>query len=161
MHPFIRTLLVGGLAALVTIGFVVASQVKPAKLLASITSLSTEPTENAPEESSEGTGDTLFPNLPPGTFTGSIYGILPNTTSPLALISRPEHNELTVIIGVEGWTPTTISTALGENSSSTIVVRSNSVLLNMTGSGSPSEVEGTFTNPITGETGVWSVKKLS
>jgi hypothetical protein len=41
------------------------------------------------------------------------------------------------------------------------VVRSNSVLLNMTGSGSPSEVEGTFTNPITGETGVWSVKKLS
>lgn len=160
MHPIIRTLLVGGIAALITIGLVVASHVKPTAILASVTS-STEPTESLPEETESTSGDTLFPNLPAGTFAGTIYGILPGVTSPLALISRPEHNEITVVIGVEGWTPTTVSTKLGENSSSTIVVRSNSVLLNMTGSGSPSEVEGTFTNAITGETGVWSVKKLS
>lgn len=160
MHPLIRTLLVGGVAALITIGLVVASHVKPTAILASVTS-STEPTENLPEEREPAAGDTLFPNLSAGTFAGTIYGILPGVTSPLALISRPEHNEITVVIGVEGWTPTTVSTKLGENSSSTIVIRSNSVLLNMTGSGSPSEVEGTFTNAITGETGVWSVKKLS
>jgi serine/threonine protein kinase len=160
MHPIIRTLLVGAVAALITIGLVVASHVKPAAILASVTS-STESTEGLPEETEATTGDTLFPNLPAGTFAGTIYGILPGVTSPLALISRPEHNEITVVIGVEGWTPTTVSTKLGENSSSTIVIRSNSVLLNMTGSGSPSEVEGTFTNAITGETGVWSVKKLS
>ena len=160
MHPIIRTLLVGGVAALITIGLVVASQVKPTAILASVTS-SIESTENLPEDTEAITGDTLFPNLPAGTFAGTVYGILPGVTSPLALISRPEHNEITVVIGVEGWTPTTVSTKLGENSSSTIVVRSNSVLLNMTGSGSPSEVEGTFTNAITGETGVWSVKKLS
>jgi len=160
MHPLIRTLLVGAVAALITIGLVVASHVKPAAILASVTS-SNESAENVQEETEGPAGDTLFPNLPAGTFAGTIYGILPNTTSPLALISRPEQNEMTVVIGIEGWTPTTVSTKLGENSSSTIVVRSNSVLLNMTGSGSSSEVEGTFTNAITGETGVWSVKKLS
>jgi hypothetical protein len=35
------------------------------------------------------------------------------------------------------------------------------MLLNMTGSGSATEIDGTFTNPITGESGVWGVKKLS
>ena len=160
MHPLIRTLLVGGIAALVTIGLVVGSHIKPAEILTSASS-SAEPNESLSEENVATEEDTLFPNLPAGTFAGTIYGILPNVTSPLALISRPEHNEITVVIGVEGWTPTTVSTKLGENSSSTIVVRSNSVLLNMTGSGSSSDVEGTFTNAITGETGVWSVKKLS
>ena len=160
MHPLIRTLVVGGVAALITIGLVVVSHVKPTAILASVTS-ATESPEAAPEESDGTSGGTLFPNLPAGTFAGTIYGILPNVTSPLALISRPEQNEITVVIGVEGWTPTTVSTKLGENSSSTIVIRSNGVLLNMTGSGSASEVEGTFTNAITGETGVWSVKKLS
>ena len=160
MHPLIRTLLVGGVAALVTIGLVVASHIKPTEILTSVSS-SVEPTDNLPENAVETEGESLFPNLPAGTFAGTIYGILPNVTSPLALISRPEQNEITVVIGIEGWTPTTVSTKLGENSSSTIVVRSNSVLLNVTGSGSSSEVEGTFTNAITGETGVWSVKKLS
>jgi hypothetical protein len=160
MHPLIRTLLVGGVAALVTIGLVIGSHIKPAAILTSASS-SAEQNESLSEEDVETEGDTLFPNLPAGTFAGTIYGILPNVTSPLALISRPEHNEITVVIGVEGWTPTTVSTKLGENSSSTIVVRSNSVLLNMTGSGSSSDVEGTFSNAITGETGVWSVKKLS
>jgi serine/threonine protein kinase len=160
MHPLIRTLLVGGIAALITIGLVVASHVRPTELIASVTS-SSESSDTIPEATSDTEGDTLFPQLPAGTYTGTIYGILPNVTSPLALISRPEHNEVTVVIGIEGWTPTTVSTKLGENSSSTIVIRSNSVLLNMTGSGSSSEVEGTFTNAITGETGVWSVKKLS
>jgi serine/threonine protein kinase len=160
MHPLIRTLLVGGVAALVTIGLVIGSHIKPAAILTSASS-SAEQNESLSEEDVETEGDTLFPNLPAGTFAGTIYGILPNVTSPLALISRPEHNEIIVVIGVEGWTPTTVSTKLGENSSSTIVVRSNSVLLNMTGSGSSSDVEGTFSNAITGETGVWSVKKLS
>jgi serine/threonine protein kinase len=160
MHPLIRTLLVGGVAALVTIALVVASHVKPADIIASVTSPA-DSTETAVEEDAAPTGETLFPHLPAGTFAGTIYGILPGVTSPLALISNPEQNELVVIVGIEGWTPTTVSTKLGENSSSTIVVRSNSVLLNMTGSGSASEVEGTFTNAITGETGGWSVKKLS
>lgn len=160
MHPLVRTLLVGGVAALITIALVVASQVKPAALLASVTS-APDPQESFPDRTSGASEDTIFPNLPAGTFAGTIQGILPGATSPLALISRPEHNEITVVIGVEGWTPTTVSTELDENSSSTIVLRSNSVLLNMTGSGSSSEVEGTFTNAITGETGLWSVKKLS
>ncbi|MEY4667316.1 MAG: hypothetical protein RL518_15 [Pseudomonadota bacterium] len=160
MNPIIRTLLVGSVAALVTVGLVLASHVKPAALLSSVTSSSDSP-ETYGEEGSDTSHETIFPHLQAGTFAGTIQGLLPGSTSPLALISRPEQNELTVVIGVEGWTPTTVSTELGENPSSTIVLRSNGVLLNMTGSGSPSEVEGTFTNAITGESGVWSVKKIS
>ena len=69
---------------------------------------------------------------------------------------------VTVVIGIEGWTPSTVSTDIEEgDSSSTIVIRSNSMLLNMKGTASPSEASGTFSNAITGETGEWSVRKIS
>jgi serine/threonine protein kinase len=162
MHPVVRALLVGSVAALVTIGVVALSHVKPAELIAGTpSSLGSEPPESADVESTHATEDFLFPHLPAGTYSGAIQGILPGSTYPLALISRPEQNEITIVIGIEGWTPTTISTKANEKTSSTIVVRSNSVLLNMTGSGSATEIDGTFTNPITGESGVWGVKKLS
>ncbi len=162
MHPVVRALLVGSVAALITIGVVALSHVKPAELIAGTTSSSaSEPPEALEEASTRTTEDFLFPHLPAGTYAGAIQGILPGTTYPLALISRPEQNEITIVIGIEGWTPTTVSTKADDTTSSTIVVRSNSMLLNMTGSGSATEIDGTFTNPITGESGVWGVKKLS
>lgn len=162
MHPVVRALLVGSVAALITIGVVALSHVKPAELIAGTTSSSaSEPPEAAEEDSTRTTEDFLFPHLPAGTYAGAIQGILPGTTYPLALISRPEQNELTIVIGIEGWTPATVSAKADDTASSTIVVRSNSMLLNMTGSGSATEIDGTFTNPITGESGVWGVKKLS
>jgi hypothetical protein len=67
-----------------------------------------------------------------------------------------------VVVGIEGWTPATVSTEVDpEDTAPEIVVRSNSVLLNMTGEVSNNEVVGTFSNAITGETGVWSAKKIS
>lgn len=162
MHPVVRALLVGSVAALITIGVVALSHVKPAELIAGTGSSSaSESPEAVDEDSTKTTEDFLFPHLPAGTYAGAIQGILPGTTYPLALISRPEQNEITIVLGIEGWTPTTVSTKADDTTSSTIVVRSNSMLLNMTGSGSATEIDGTFTNPITGESGVWGVKKLS
>ena len=42
-----------------------------------------------------------------------------------------------------------------------IAVRSNGVILNITGSGSSDIIEGTFANAVTGESGSWKVKKVS
>ncbi len=163
MPPLLRTLLVGTVAALVTIGLVVLSHVTSSTLAHNTTS-SPAPTNDQETEDNTGenTGTTLFPNLPAGTYSGSIQGVLPGTTSPLALIVRPEQNTVTVVVGIEGWTPATVSTEVDpEDTAPEIVVRSNSVLLNMTGEVSNNEVVGTFSNAITGETGVWSAKKIS
>lgn len=163
MPPLLRTLLVGTVAALVTIGIVVLSHVTSSQLAQEASRLP------APANDEEGSGDAaenaaklLFPNLPAGTYAGSIQGVLPGTTSPLALIVRPEQNTVTVVVGIEGWTPATVSTEVDpDDTAPEIVVRSNSVLLNMTGEVSKNEVVGTFSNAITGETGVWSAKKIS
>lgn len=163
MPPLLRTLLVGTVAALVTIGFVVLSHVT-SNQLARGTSSSPAPTisDESSGDTAENAATTLFPNLPAGTYAGSIQGVLPGTTSPLALIVRPEQNTVTVVVGIEGWTPATVSTEVDpEDTAPEIVVRSNSVLLNMTGEVSNNEVVGTFSNAITGETGVWSAKKIS
>jgi serine/threonine protein kinase len=162
MNLVVRTLVVGACAAVITIGLVLLSHVKPSKLLPANLSTPEEAESESATTGVESSNDSLFPHLPAGTYAGSIQGVLPGLTSPLALISRPEQNALTVVIGIEGWTPSTVSTEVeeGENSS-TVVVRSNSVLLNMKGTTSPNEVKGTFTNSITGETGEWSVRKVS
>jgi serine/threonine protein kinase len=161
--PFIaRTLVVGLGAAIVTVGMVLLSHIKPAKLLPAQLSTSEE-TEQAPSpEDVESSHESLFPYLPAGTYAGSIQGILPGVTSPLALISHPEENTVTVVIGIEGWTPSTVSTEVEEGDASpTIIIRSNSVLLTMKGTSSPNGASGTFSNSITGESGEWTVRKVS
>jgi hypothetical protein len=67
------------------------------------------------------------------------------------------------VVGIDGWTPVSVSTLQeeGMEPSSTIVARSNGVLLNMTGETSSDTIIGTFTNAITGESGTWSVKRVS
>ena len=162
MHLLTRTLVVGACAAVITIGLVFLSHVEPSQLLPASLSSSEEAESETATEDVGRSNDVLFPQLPAGTYAGSIKGILPGVTSPLALISRPEQNMVTVVIGIEGWTPSTVSTDIEEgDSSSTIVIRSNSMLLNMKGTASPSEASGTFSNAITGETGEWSVRKIS
>ena len=154
--------MVGACAAVITIGMVVLSHVKPSKLLPASLSASEEAGSETTSEDVGTSHDSLFPKLPAGTYAGTIQGVLPGVTSPLALIARPEQNTVTVVIGIEGWTPSTVSTdSEGGDSASTIIIRSNSVLLTIKGTGSPDEASGTFSNAITGETGEWSVRKVS
>ena len=161
MHPALRTFVVGLSAAIITVGLVLLSHLKPTQILSGNTDVPGGNQEVTDDEQPENSSPSLL-QLPAGTYAGRIEGLLPGTTSPLALIVRPEHNDITVVIGIEGWTPTTVSTEVnGDDNSPVIVVRSNSVLLNMSGDLSENEVVGTFSNAITGETGVWSARKIS
>ena len=103
-----------------------------------------------------------FPVIPGGLYSGGIEGVIPGVRSPLALISIPKKGEVAVILGIDGWVPT-VSSALEEGvpDSHTLVVRSNGVILNLTGELSGDAITGTFVNTMTGEAGTWSVRKMS
>lgn len=101
-----------------------------------------------------------FPVIPGGLYSGGIDGVIPGVRSPLALISFPGKHEVAVIVGIEGWSPSISSTLDdGAAESQTLVVRSNGVVLNLTGELSSDSITGTFVNTMTGETGTWSAKK--
>lgn len=101
-----------------------------------------------------------FPVIPGGLYAGGIDGIIPGVRSPLALISFPGKHEVAVIVGIEGWSPSVSSTLdSGSIEEHTLVVRSNGVVLNLTGELSSDSITGTFVNTMTGETGTWSAKK--
>jgi serine/threonine protein kinase len=162
LPPKARPIAVGLMAAMVTIGLISLLSVTPKQLLSSTESHDASSEALEEDGASEGTDTTQFPHLIEGRYAGSIQGILPGVTSPLALISRPEQNSLTVVIGIEGWTPVSVSTVPEEGTPTrTIVMRSNGVLLNITGDSSSEIITGTFSNAITGESGAWSVKKIS
>ena len=163
LPPMARPLVVGSMTAVLTIALIALFSIAPKKLLTGATSTSSVSEEDTSQPASDDSHDTGFPHIQGGTYAGSVTGILPGITSPLALISRPEHNELTVVVGIDGWTPVSVSILQEEGTepSSTIVARSNGVLLNMTGETSSDSIIGTFTNAITGESGTWSVKRVS
>lgn len=162
LPPRARPIAVALMAAVATIGLLSLLSVTPKHILSS-TETHQGSSEALDEEGASDAVDTKqFPHLLEGTYAGSIQGILPGVTSPLALISRPEHNSLTVVIGIEGWTPVSVSTDPEEGTPPrTIVMRSNGVLLNITGDASSETITGTFSNAITGESGAWTVKKIS
>lgn len=156
-----RILGVAACAALLTVAAAVVSSLKPATIISQSAKSLVAEIDSETEESYEFHGNGDFPRIPPGIYAGTVQGVLPGITSPLALISRPKEDTITVVIGIEGWSPTTVSTRQQKGEpSATIVVRSNGVLLNMTGATSPEEVTGTFVNAVTGESGIWSAKKV-
>lgn len=106
--------------------------------------------------------DTSFPALPGGLFAGHISGVLPGFKAPFTLISLPKQGMLSVIVGIEGWSPVLVpSTNSAGEPILPLVVRSNGMILNLTGSVASGIIEGTFANAVTGETGTWQVKKVS
>lgn len=102
-----------------------------------------------------------FPHLAQGLYAGAISDLLPGTTSPLAFISMPSRKSVVVIIGVPGWAPVEVS--LPETNTSkpnTITVRSNGLILNVTGELAGDSITGMFSNAITGESGSWSARAV-
>lgn len=173
-----RLALVGLSAAAITVLSIVLMQQAPKLSLASLKGLmSRTATEEPPalEESGHDATSMLhpgdvaadpaalaFPNIPGGLYSGGIEGVIPGVRSPIALISLPNESKVAVIIGVEGWAPSSSSTTDdGAVESHSLMVRSNGVILNLTGELSGDSIAGTFTNTMTGETGTWSVRKAS
>jgi serine/threonine protein kinase len=100
-----------------------------------------------------------FPRLPQGLYAGSISNLLPKSTTPLALISMPSRKSLVVIVGIPGWTPVEVALPEAETSkANTITVRSNGLIINVTGELSGESITGMFSNAVTGESGSWSAR---
>jgi serine/threonine protein kinase len=103
----------------------------------------------------------IFPFLAQGLYAGSISNLLPNNNSPVALIAMPNRKSIVVIIGIPGWTPVEVPLPEVNNSKpSTITVRSNGLILNVSGELAGDSITGMFTNAITGESGSWSARAV-
>jgi hypothetical protein len=103
-----------------------------------------------------------FPHIPEGTYVGHIDDLIPGVRAPVTLISKPLQRQIVVIFGIAGWTPALVSTESEYNTpSSTLVIRSNGMILYVTGELSSDTIVGGFTNAVTGESGIWRVSKLS
>lgn len=100
-----------------------------------------------------------FPHLPQGLYAGSISNLLPKSTTPVAFISMPNRKSLVVIVGIPGWTP--VEVALPEADAAkadTITLRSNGLIINVTGELAGESITGMFSNAVTGESGSWSAR---
>jgi serine/threonine protein kinase len=120
----------------------------------------TSDSSNNPQPAGAPEKDTFFfPRLGRGLYAGTISDVLPGSVNPLSLISMPARNSLVVVIGLPGWTPIEIPVPETKvPGGETIAVRSNGIILNITGELSGDTITGTFTNAVTGETGTWSAK---
>lgn len=170
---------VGFAAALLTISLIVIVEHAPGFSLDSITTLfshfqsadsNEEPTpalvrEESPFQADSSLGisaDATFPLVPGGLYSGAIEGIIPGIRSPLTLLSLPTKGQVAVIVGIEGWSPSMSSSKVEEGApENTLVIRTNGVILNLTGVLSSDTITGTFVNALTGEAGTWSVKQVS
>jgi hypothetical protein len=115
-----------------------------------------------PNQATELTDATVFPAIPGGLYAGQITGIIPGQTAPFSLISLPKQGMVAVIVGIEGWGPVLVpSTNSNGEPIQPLVVRSNGMILNITGAVSSGTIEGAFANAVTGETGSWQVRKVS
>lgn len=115
-----------------------------------------------PNQATELTDATVFPAIPGGLYAGQITGIIPGQTAPFSLISLPKQGMVAVIVGIEGWGPVLVpSTNSNGEPIQPLVVRSNGMIINITGAVSSGTIEGAFANAVTGETGSWQVRKVS
>lgn len=101
-----------------------------------------------------------FPVLPAGMYSGTIFGIAPGVNAPLTIISFPQSKSLAFIIGIDGWTPHTVSIEKYEKKTSPdtpkkIRVASNGMVLDLVGEVSEGMLQGNFVNAVTGEKGKW------
>lgn len=117
---------------------------------------SAKKTESPPKEA------TFVSSLGEGIYSGTLEGLIPNTDTPLLLVSIPTSRKLVLILGMEGWIPAEASTVTEDGSPiESPTFRSNGLILRFNGELSSGEIIGTFTDVLTGESGIWNVKQAS
>lgn len=121
--------------------------------------------ETAADESAQ-SNDGAVPapplmQLPEGVYPGVIQGLFPGPYVPMALISNPDQQHLTLMIGVSGWVPTTVSTAVSTDGARLEgpTFRSNGLILKFNQESSSGAITGTVLDVVTGEAGTWKVTK--
>jgi serine/threonine protein kinase len=160
-----RIALVAGVSALFTVGVLsMVSAPSGKKQTPTATRSNTqEPALAAPvEEVSSDSPNSFFQSLPEGRYVGALKGLLPDQVTPLLLVSNPETSELVLILGVDGWIPAA-TTVLQDDGSfvDAPTFRSNGIILRFNGELSEGQITGTFTDMVTGESGVWNAKLAS
>lgn len=165
----LRPVAVAVVSAALTVTFLIISQSGGAHAPRSTTksphppsnATAPESTENSTSEQGEVVRPTII-DLPEGQYSGAITGVIPNTSSPLLLMVNPNSHEMVLMLGVDGWVPAKASTLEADGTFvEAPTFRSNGIILRLNGELSSSEITGTFTDMITGETGVWTAKKAS
>ncbi len=108
-----------------------------------------------------------FPDLPTGMFVGTISGIYPGSVAPLTLVSFENSDELTFIIGIEGFSSVTIHPRqiLGNSKPTSGAIKpirlsSNGFLIQVTGQNVDGEIFGYFKNLLNGEEGEWHARPV-
>lgn len=166
-----RLVSVAAISALFTIAalfilpmIIPASSVKNAPMEASESLSSTVADGSTPSEIPETTQKVtpFVSSLIEGIYSGTLQGLIPNSDTPVLLVSIPQSHKLVLILGIEGWIPAEAST-LAEDGSliESPTFRSNGVLLRFNGELSSGEIIGKFTNILSGESGFWNVKRTS
>jgi hypothetical protein len=123
---------------------------------ASNDSAPTQPSQDVARTDSGG-----FPVVASGMYAGRIAGVIPGIVSPLTLLSIPQRKLLAVIVGIDGWSPTMVSTASVPEGSNVLTVQSNGIVLKITGRATSDTIDGTFENLVSGEKGEWMVRRVS
>lgn len=98
--------------------------------------------------------------LPHGVHTGSIQGLFPGADLPLALLADHKQRTLTLLLGLEGWVPATISTDAQSGADvEGPTFRSNGLILKFNQESSSAAITGTVLDVVTGEVGTWALTK--
>jgi len=107
--------------------------------------------------------DYAFPKLPSGLYVGSLSGLLPGKKVPLTLISMNERNEITVVLGIEGWNPVTTTVkapAPKADSAGSLRTTGNGYIIDLTAQTVYGELYGTFRNLVNGAQGEWRARPV-
>jgi len=173
LPPVFRPAVVGFLATVLTVATVAGYQFffssRDSTPHTAAVSTQDEPQLNEPQPPKEETQERsqspepfAFPHIPEGTYVGQLDDLIPGVRAPITLISKPAQRQLVVIFGIAGWAPLMVSTKQEANTpSSTLAIRSNGIILYVTGELTSDTISGTFSNAVTGESGIWKVSKLS
>jgi serine/threonine-protein kinase len=82
-----------------------------------------EPDEGAPHV-------TALRALAEGVYPGTIRGLFPGESVPMALIANPKQQQLTLLLGLEGWMPATVTFSAEETAEAEgPTFRSNGLIL--------------------------------
>ena len=101
---------------------------------------------------------TALRSLPEGLYPGAIRGLFPGESVPMALIANPKQQQLTLIVGLEGWMPSTVTFSAEESGGTDgPTFRSNGLILKFNQESSSASITGTVIDVVTGEAGTWKI----
>ena len=94
-------------------------------------------------------------SLAAGTYAGTIDNLVPGVKSPLLLLSSGKS--VTVIVGVAGWLPVRLPVPEdGQQATTNTTLRSNGIMIVISGQGENGALKGEFRDVLTGDRGTWS-----